>query len=83
MYFFIDFGCFLSGSTKYDLFSTTLTSAMISSNPQLTVCGPYATGIYLAYNSLMTNEMCISFCYSKGFIYSGTLQKYNNLKEYC
>jgi len=45
-------------------------------NAGLTVCcGPYPTGANLAKNLQMTNEMCISFCLSNGFIYSGTLQR--------
>ncbi len=68
-------GCYSSGSSNYDLFFTSLTTTMIT-NAGLTVCcGPYATGANLAYHSLMTNEMCISFCSSNGFIYSGTLQR--------
>ena len=69
-------GCYSSGSSNFDLFSTSLTPTMIT-NAGLTVCcGPYPTGANLARNTLsMTNQMCISFCLSNGFFYSGTLQK--------
>ncbi len=69
-------GCYLSGSSNFDLFSTSLTTTMITNAGLAVCCGPYATGSNLAYNQLrMTNEMCISFCFSNGFFFSGTLQR--------
>jgi hypothetical protein len=69
------FGCYLSGLNNYDLFSTSLTTTMIVNAGLILCCGPYPTGANLARNYQMTNEMCISFCLSNGFIYSGTIQK--------
>ncbi len=68
-------GCYLSGSYNYDLFSTSLTNAMILKAGFTNPYGPYATGAHLAFDSNMTNDMCMNFCLSNGFFYSGTIQK--------
>jgi len=69
-------GCYISGSNNlHDLFSSDLTNAMILKAGFTNPYGPDAAGTNLAFDSNMTNDMCMNFCLSNGFFYSGTMQK--------
>ena len=66
-------GCFPSGNPNYDLFYTDFTASMLSSEFSSSYTSP--SGNVLAISTSLSNEMCTSFCLSKGFFYSGTLRR--------
>ena len=50
-------------------------AGLIVQGPYLTSAPYLQTSVYLAYSGTMTNEMCMTFCLSNGFVYSGTINQ--------